>query len=190
MRGATPLDKSLIVQMLAVSFDANKSVNYIAKQDQNRVQRILQLMDCSFDDCYEFGEVWISDDRKACALILFPERKRTSLRSLLRNLKLALFVVGLKRVSKILKREKMISANHPAQPFAYLLFLGVDASVQGKGNGSSLMRELISRYDQEQRPIYLETSMERNLPFYKNLGLEIFQTLELSYTLYQLRRLI
>lgn len=82
----------------------------------------------------------------------------------------------------------MIKANHPKEPIAYLWFVGVSKEVQGQGVGSALMHEVIAKCEQDKRPVYLETSMLRNLPFYKKLGFEIFQTLELSYTLYQLRR--
>jgi ribosomal protein S18 acetylase RimI-like enzyme len=188
MRKATLSDKSHIVHLLTVSFDDNKSVNYVAKQDQHRVKRIQRMMAYSFDRCFAFGEVWISEDQQACALIEFPEQKRTSIRTLWWDVKLALSVIGLDRVGAVLKRDAMIKANHPKEPIAYLWFLGVDQSVQGKGVGTALMHEVIAKCEQDKRPIYLETSMLRNLPFYKKLGFEIFQTLELTYTLYQLRR--
>jgi hypothetical protein len=78
MRKAGISDKSIILDILTRPFDDNKSVNYVVKQDQNRVDRITKLMDYSFNVCNEFGEVWISDDQQACALILFPDKKRSS----------------------------------------------------------------------------------------------------------------
>ena len=56
-------------------------------------------MDYSFNVCNEFGEVWISDDQQACALILFPDKKRSSFRTLLWDFKLALSVIGIDRVT-------------------------------------------------------------------------------------------
>lgn len=188
MRKATSFDKSLILNILARSFDDNKSVNYVVKQDQRRVERIRELMDYSFNMCHTFGEVWISDDAQASALIIFPDMKRFSFRTLLWDFKLALSVIGIDRVSAVLKREAMIKSNHPASPIAYLWFIGVNPQTQGKGIGSTFIQEVIRECEKKQRPIYLETSMERNLPFYKKFGFEIFQSLELTYTLYQLRR--
>ena len=188
MRKATSSDKSVILDILTRSFDDNKSVNYVVKQDQKRVDRIKKLMDYSFDVCKEFGEVWISEDQQACALILFPDKKRSSFRTLLWDLKLALSVIGIDRVSAVLKREAMIKSNHPKVPIAYLWFIGVNPQLHGKGIGSAFIQEVIRECDRKKRPIYLETSMEKNLPFYKKFGFEIFQSLQLSYTLYQLRR--
>ncbi len=41
--------KSLVVNLLTKSFDANQSVNYIVKQDAKRINRISDLMDYSFE---------------------------------------------------------------------------------------------------------------------------------------------
>lgn len=145
-------------------------------------------MDYSFNVCNKFGEVWISDDQQACALILFPDKKRVTFRTVHWDLKLAFAVIGLGRVSNVLRREAMIKANHPKEPIAYLWFIGVNPQTQGRGVGSALIQEVIQECEKKKRPIYLETSMQKNLRFYKKFGFEIFHSLPLSYTLYQLRR--
>jgi hypothetical protein len=134
MRKATFSDKSTILDLLTISFDGNKSVNYVIKQAGNRVDRIRRLMEYSFDMCNEFGEVWISNDRQACALILFPDLQRTSLHTLLWDLKLAMRVIGVSRIGAILKREAMIKSNHPKKPFAYLWFIRCEPTSTRKGH--------------------------------------------------------
>jgi GNAT superfamily N-acetyltransferase len=91
-------------------------------------------------------------------------------------------------VDAVLKRESMIKNNHPKEPFAYLWFIGVNPPKQNRGIGSAFIKEVIRKCEKEERPIYLETSVERNLPFYQKFGFEIFQSLDLSYKLYHLRR--
>src|SRR5690606_36016325 len=113
MRKGNIDDKSLVIEILKKSFDDNKSVNYVVKQDQKRVERIEGLMEYSFNVCHAFGEIWISDDNQGCALLLFPDQKRTSFRTLFWDLKLALSVIGIDRVSPVLKRESKIKSNHP-----------------------------------------------------------------------------
>ena len=68
-------DKELIVNILVRSFDQNKSVNYIVKQDSKRAQRIKKMMEYSFDVCYLFGVIYMSDDKLGCALIVMPDKK-------------------------------------------------------------------------------------------------------------------
>ena len=82
MRKAIASDKSAVIEILSKSFSDNKSVNYVVKPDRKREVRMRGLMEYSFDMCHAFGQVWMSDDNQACALILFPEKKQTSLRTI------------------------------------------------------------------------------------------------------------
>jgi len=188
MRRAEQKDKRLVVDILSKSFDENKSVNYVVKQDANRQDRIRSLMEYSFNTCLSFGEIWISDDNMACALLLFPEMKKTTLRSILWDVNLATSAIGLSRVIDVLKRESLIKKNHPDKPFTYLWFIGVDPLAQKRGVGSKLLNEVIDMNAKKRRPIYLETSVSNNLSWYKKFGFEIYHKINLNYDLYLLRR--
>lgn len=188
MRRAEQKDKRLVVDILSKSFDENKSVNYVVKQDANRQDRIRSLMEYSFNTCLSFGEIWISDDNMACALLLFPEMKKTTLRSILWDVNLATSAIGLTRVIDVLKRESLIKKNHPDKPFTYLWFIGVDPLAQKRGVGSKLLNEVIDMNAKKRRPIYLETSVSNNLSWYKKFGFEIYHKINLNYDLYLLRR--
>lgn len=144
MRRGNADDNQLVIDILEKAFDDNRSVNYVVKQDRKRRERIRGLMDYSFNVCHAFGEVWISDDQQACALILHPDRKRTSLRTLMWDAKLALSVIGIDRIAIVLKRESMIKRMHPKQPFSYLWFIGVNPRLQNKGIGSAFIRDVIN----------------------------------------------
>ena len=76
---ATRDDKSLVTTLLKASFIDNQSVYYTVRQDEHREKRIRASMDYSFEICFRFGEVWLSENHKAAALILYPQRKRTTL---------------------------------------------------------------------------------------------------------------
>lgn len=188
MKRVDSTQKSLVVDILAKSFDDNKSVNYVVKQDANRQARVRGLMDYSFNVCHAFGDVWMSDDDQACALVLYPDRKRTTLSAISWDATLALSVISLGRIGQVLGRESKIKAYHPKGPFSYLWFIGVQPNEQNKGKGSRLLDEIIHESEEHSRPIYLETSVDRNLSWYKEHGFEIFQTLDLTYRLYMLRR--
>ena len=185
---ATSQDKSLVVRLLAESFQENKSVNYIVRQDDGKFNRIRALMDYSFEMCFQFGEVWLSEDDKACALILFPHQKRTTIRSIWLDIKLVFSAIGLSGLLKALDREGKIKAKQPKIDMAYLWFIGVDPVFHHEGIGSKLIKEIISESDAKQLPVYLETSTVKNLPWYKALGFQIYNQLELNYTLFFLKR--
>ena len=177
-------DKELIVDILAKSFDDNKSVNYIVKQDRNRAERLRKLMEYSFDVCDLFGEVFLSDDRKGCALIVMPDKKKTTLKSLGLDAKLVTSVIGLSNVKKAMSRETRINKLHPKTPFYYLWFIGVDPSQQNRGTGTKLLNEIIKEGKQKGRPIFLETSTLKNIPWYEKFGFAVYNKLDFGYDLY------
>lgn len=181
-------DKNLIVDILTNSFDTNQSVNYIVKQDQKRVQRVSLLMDYSFEVCYLFGDVFLSNDKKACALVIYPDKKKTNLKSILLDVKLILSSVGLKNIKKAIARESMINKIQSKELKYYLWFIGVDPEYYNKGIGSILLDEIIEDSEHKKRPIYLETSMLKNLPWYEKFGFQIYHELDLSYKLFFLKR--
>lgn len=177
-------DKELIVDILAKSFNDNKSVNYIVKQDERRESRVKKLMEYSFDVCYLFGDVFVSEDRKGCALIVMPDKKKTTLKSVVLDAKLVLSVIGLSNVKKAMSREAAINKLHPKEPFYYLWFIGVEPSDQNKGIGSVLMQDIIIESWAKRRPIYLETSTLKNIPWYEKFGFTIYHKLDFGYELF------
>lgn len=184
-------DKPLVVDILSDSFDANKSVNYVVKQEKlnsKRKERIRKLMEYSFDVCYLFGEIYLSEDKKACALILLPDKKKTTFKSILLDAKLALSCIGLSRIFKVLERESKIKSHHPKTPIYYLWFIGVNPNDQNKGVGSALLKEVIKESTLHKRTIYLETSTLKNIPWYQKFGFEVFKELDLSYKLFLIKR--
>lgn len=181
-------DKNLVVDILTKSFDTNQSVNYIVKQDAKRTQRVRALMDYSFEVCYLFGDVFLSEDKRACALITYPDKKRTTAKSILLDVTLILSVVGLENIKKTLARESLINKIQPKELKYYLWFIGVDPEYQNEGIGTILLDELIEDSEHKKRPIYLETSTLKNLPWYQKFGFQIYHELDLSYKLFFLKR--
>lgn len=177
-------DKNLITGLLAGSFSDNPSVNYIISGDRRRPERLAALMDYSFELCMRFGEVWLSDDRRACALLLFPQNKRLTLTSVWLDVKLAFFAIGLFRIAKVMRRERLVSGKHPKEDMAYLWFIGVDPLFQGQGVGSTLLAELSERFNNLRLPLFLETSVLSNLAWYNRFGFKVYEELDLGYRLF------
>jgi ribosomal protein S18 acetylase RimI-like enzyme len=177
-------DKSLVVGILSQSFDDNKSVNYLLPQDGQRDQRLRKFMEYSFDVCHLFGDVFLSDDRKGCTLILLPDKKKTNLKSTLLDLKFIFQSIGLSNVKKAISRESEIKKHHPKEPLYYLWFIGVDENEQNKGIGSKLLSEVVEEGRKQNRTVCLETSTVKNLPWYQKFGFEIYKELDFGYKLY------
>ena len=166
----------MVVDILSQSFDTNPSVNYVVKPGDGRPARIRGLMAYSFDVCHAFGKVYLSNDRKACALVLLPDKKKTTLKSILWDLKLAFTVIGPTRVPAILARESIIKSGYPREPIYHLWYLGVDPAYQRQGIGQALLGELISESVHLHRPVYLETSVTENVAYYERAGFKLYKT--------------
>jgi len=184
---ASYADKSLVVDLLSQAFDTNLSVNYIIPQDQNRKERIRRLIEYSFDVCYQAGEVYFSDDRQACALIRMHDQKHPLWNVIRGDIDFSIRCITIFNVFKAMKREKKIRQLHSPMPFFHLWFVGFYPESQNKGISTKLLREVIHRASELNRPVYLETSTLENLTLYEKLGFNIFAKLQFTYTLFLLR---
>jgi ribosomal protein S18 acetylase RimI-like enzyme len=73
----------------------------------------------------------------------------------------------------------LIESKHPREPHWYLASLGTAVEQQGKGVGGALMRPVLDHCDAEGIPCYLESSKERNIPFYRRHGFEVVEEVPL-----------
>lgn len=181
-------DKQWIVDTLSKAFIDNQSVNFVVKQDRKKAQRLHYLMDYSFEVCWNWGEVYVTEDKKGVVLFVLPHKKKNIFKAATLDIKLALKTVGLRRAFKVLSRESMIKKYHPKHPFYYLWFICISPESQGKGIGSTLMEEIVMESEKRNYPIYLETSTLINLPFYEKFQFKTYHKAEFGYTLHMMKR--
>ncbi|OJW14279.1 GNAT family N-acetyltransferase [Mucilaginibacter sp. 44-25] len=187
---ATSKEKLLVVRLLTQSFIDNQSVNYIIQQDDYKIKRLRALVEYSFEMCLKFGDVWITEQEDGCALILYPHLKKISLLAIWLDVKLIFQAIGIAGIFKALRRESLIRKIQPKHPMAYLWFIGVDPRAQHAGQGSLLLADIIASATKNGLPLFLETSTISNLAWYKKFAFEIYDQLDLGYTLYFLKRTI
>jgi len=80
---------------------------------------------------------------------------------------------------KIAKRMTFIKAVNDSMrniymrvPYWYFGLIGVDPKFQGQGFASNLVKPMLNYIENQNLPIYLETTLERNLPFFEYFGFE------------------
>ena len=88
-------------------------------------------------------------------------------------------VAGEGALSRIIVLDEQTKAVHPQSPHWYLGILATRCAVQGKGVGSELMIGCLERTDGEGLPAYLESSNERNVPFYERHGFRVTGRIDL-----------
>lgn len=177
-------DLEKIVQILTDSFRDNHSTQFVVKQDGRKEERLKNLIRYALFRGQINGEILLTPDEKAAYILLDSEKNKTSLRSVLWDIRLIVQCIGISNVSRVLKREKLIKNHHPSTPFVHLWYIGVDPAFQGLGHGTALMKQLLEKAKQANKPIYLETSTPQNFSFYENLGFQLHAELEeLGYSL-------
>ncbi|HME71784.1 MAG TPA: GNAT family N-acetyltransferase [Myxococcota bacterium] len=68
-----------------------------------------------------------------------------------------------------------VEQHHPREPHYYLFALGTDPVHQGQGVGTALLAPVLATCDMERLPAYLESSNERNVPFYQRSGFRVMR---------------
>jgi GNAT superfamily N-acetyltransferase len=66
----------------------------------------------------------------------------------------------------------LMGKHHPTEPHFYLAFAGTLPDRQGRGTGSTLIKTVLARCDDEHIPAYLEATADRNRRLYERLGFE------------------
>ena len=85
----------------------------------------------------------------------------------------ALASINGRAVARLLQAVNAAESNHPKEPHYYLAFLGVEPTMQGKGIGSALLRQVLQRCDRDGVPAYLEASTPRNRALYERNGFNV-----------------
>lgn len=182
-------DKELIVDILSQSIGEEKCINYNIPQDKKRAERIRYLIDYSFEVSRQFGEVYISDDRKACAIVLYPQQKKGMFSTFWLDVKLVIRTLGISGTLKSLKSGARAQKDWPADNIAYLWYIGVYPKDQQQGVGSKLLKQIITEADKDNYVVCLETSTRKNLSWYERFGFQIYHQIELEFSLFFLKRI-
>jgi len=173
-------DHKRVADVLGRAFDDDPVMNFIAKQDARRSQRIRKVMDIALRNMtFPYGETFVAGGYEGAALWNPPNGRPHGLLSDLRMLPGFISVAGLTRLPKLMATLNVMEKKHPKDPHYYLLALGVDPDHQGQGIGTQLMAPILERCDAEGSPAYLESSKERNVPLYERNGFQVTEQLEL-----------
>ncbi len=176
MRVATKEDKALVCQLLTSAFeslDAGNSINYVVKQDERRVQRMTVLMEYLFDRSILFGEIYIADNEKACLMIKYPRQERLTFRTLGLDIRLAVKCIGISRVIKILKRQRIVKKFAPAEEHITPVIMGVEEDHQGRGTAVRLMLEVKNAFVDNRLPVIIDAASRANVEMYQKFGFKI-----------------
>lgn len=173
-------DKEVVTEILYNSFAHDPHINWLVGEGRNKQKRIKRLMSYAFEHGLINGSIQLTEDGKAVAIWKNHWSHKMSTRLLLENIRF-LFDFGFRRVARISRMEKEVSKRYPKDSFyRYLWFIGTQPGEQGKGYGSALLRPELKRATEEKQAVYLETTTETNLSYYRKKGFVLYDKIVMN----------
>ncbi len=173
IRLATHADRDRAVQVLADSFDSNPAVNDTVVADKHRAQRMKALMEYLFDTGFRRNGVYVTDDLLGAIVMYDPVSHPENFSDTLLQLKLVHRCIGWTRLKHASAKRKKMDTFRPLTPHLYLKMIGIDPAAQGKGIGSKLISFIQELSVETSKPVYLETSLRRNVDMYLRKGFTV-----------------
>ena len=179
VRRATKDDVTAMAAQLARTFFDDPVASHIFRNAARREAGLRAFFGTQMRaDYLPFGGCYTTEGYSGAA-IWAPAGKplQTGLRGLLGLLPVLPYVAS--NIRTTLRLLTLIETKHPRQPHWYLATLGTAVEQQGRGVGTALLRPVLEHCDAEGIPCYLESSKERNVPFYRRHGFEVVEEVPL-----------
>jgi len=173
IRPASISDRDDIIRILTQSFDTNPAVNDTVQVGKGREKRMQALMEYLVDTAYSKNGVYITDDRLGATLMYDPVTHPNTFRDTLRQLRLVNRCIGWSKLNYASAKDKKMKSFRPTQPYYYLSMIGTIPDAQGKGIGSQMISFIQEMSAAQNKPIYLETSVLRNVEMYSKKGFTV-----------------
>ena len=179
VRRATAADVDAMAAQLAKTFWDDPVTSHIFRREASRDAALRAFFGTQMRaDFLPFGGCYTTEGYAGSA-IWAPAGKpmHTGLGAVLTMMPVLPYVWN--RLPTTLRLLNVIESMHPKEPHWYLASLGTAVEMQGKGIGGALMQPVLSHCDAAGLPCYLESSKERNVPFYRRHGFEVVREVPL-----------
>jgi ribosomal protein S18 acetylase RimI-like enzyme len=173
VRIATRGDVQPIAESLALAFDDDPVMEFLFPNRDSRSGRLVRFFRTALLAQHLRHATCFTDaERAGAALWDPPGHWRVTFGQLLRAAPGFVAALGT-RLPVGLRTLATVERVHPTVPHYYLAVLGTRPERQGRGLGSSLLQPVLRRCDEQGIGAYLESSKERNIPFYRRHGFEV-----------------
>ena len=171
-RTARATDVPALAAALTRAFDDDPLTTWLFPNADARRRKLPAFFRSLLRASLPFGEVYTTEDAR-CAAIWNPPG--TFPLGWYKDARLGLTttrLVGL-RITACARGLMYFASHHPKERHWYLQMLGTDPDWQGRGAGSAIIAPVLERCDDEHERVYLESSKERNIPFYERQGFRV-----------------
>ena len=185
--------ESKIVKLVAESFTENARISSIIEgQGASFSKGIHMLVAYAYLLVKQMDGVFSSENESSFIFYYRNKQLSRSWRDGLRYIYLAIFIIGIRRVKEILKREKKIKEirkqdqeMNKHKDFLYVWFLAQAKSYNALDALMETKRFIMDKADYLNIPIYMETTEERLVPLYARMGFKFYNShVESDYIIY------
>ena len=173
MKRATLADKDIVVKIISETFDNNPSLNMVIGDKGNRKKKIKRLAEYAFIKSLIRNGVYISNNKMGTALFYRSDISAFNLKVIFYELRFA-FSLPLSLMIQALKRESYLKEHRFKGTHYYFWFFGVQKG--GEKAGFELKDIVLEKAQQDQLPVLLETSVDRNVSVYERYGFNTYYT--------------
>jgi len=171
--------------ILADAFQVDPLWNKILEGESNIEQKFQACFETPIRYCHKFGEVIASSENLEGIAGLVPNTAPdmgfwTMMRSGAILSAIRMGVKAGKMLGSVFK--PILKDRHEfmaGKQYYYLMVIGVASEFQRHGHGGLIIRELISKCEEQKNLLYLETETQENVEFYKRYGFKVIKEITL-----------
>ncbi len=175
MRIATKDDRVLVGNIIAESFKDNPNILFMIRPSKNKEESIKSIANHAFDFALKRNGVYISSDTEG-VIIFYKQPSKRDIWDFFSLLKLVFFVLDLKKISTILKRDAHLKALQPENlDYLYVWLLAVVGKGRNNGTAFEIKNFIFEHSTTAHLPIFAETTVLKNKVIYERYGFETYQ---------------
>ena len=169
IRRAEAGEVDVVARTVAAAFFDDPVTRWLLPDVDQRRQVVEPMFRLYVAPCVRHGETYLAGDGDGAAVWLPPgvelqcHDEEAELGRALEEL------VG-SDLSRFEQLAETFALHHPREPLYYCQFLATVPAFQGRGIGSTLLRQMLARADREGMPAYHEATTPRNRALYERHG--------------------
>jgi ribosomal protein S18 acetylase RimI-like enzyme len=169
VNSATPGEKDHLIATIVVALAADPLMRWMCPEPLQFLRHWPSMAETYSSRSFDHGTADYATDYAGAAIWLPPDVHPDG------DALVTIFLehIAEDRQERLFRVLEQMAANQPAEPHWHLLFIGVDPGHQNRGIGSALMTHALKRCDRDNAVAYVESSSQRNLPFYLRHGFAI-----------------
>jgi ribosomal protein S18 acetylase RimI-like enzyme len=173
---ATVADAERAIATLTLAFSSDPPNRWVWPDPQQYLEAFPAFIAAFGGAAFEQGTAYRIDGYAGAALWLPPEAHpdEEALASLIQR------TVAEHDQADLFAILEQLGGAHPNEPHWYLPLIGVDPGQQGKGYGSTLLRQGLAACDRDGTPAYLESTSPQSVRLYERHGFEVVGTIRLG----------